>query len=62
MDSYTNNQTSAPRHPIHPLARYRVMARHRDQVFSTCRSADDAHLAAPSSISSIERTAPTCSP
>jgi len=46
MDSYTNNQTSAPRRPIHPLARYRVMARHRDRGQALVTLAENARQAA----------------
>ena len=46
MDSYTNIQTSAPRRPIRPLARYRVMARHRDQGQGLVTLAENARQAA----------------
>ena len=45
MDSYTNTQTSAPRRPACPLARYRVMARHRDQSRSLVTLAENARQA-----------------
>lgn len=45
MDSYTNNQTSAPRRPIHPLAGFRVMARHRDQNQSLVTLAENLRQA-----------------